>query len=99
MPDDGVEAKIAALGELAPLHNPPCLEGIRETRSILGSAVPMVAVFDATFHLTMPDKAETYALPHDLASRYHIIRYRFHGIAHASLANGYAAYVGKPLSN
>jgi len=96
--DDAVEAEIDALSELAPLHNPVCLEGIRGARSILGAHVPMVAVFDTAFHQTMPVKAKTYALPLALASRHHISRYGFHGIAHASLADGYAAFVGKPLS-
>ena len=96
--DEAVEDEIDALSELAPLHNPACLEGIRGARSILESHVPMVAVFDTAFHQTMPAKAKTYALPHELASRHHITRYGFHGIAHASLADGYAVFVGKPLS-
>jgi acetate kinase len=57
----------------------------------------MVAVFDTAFHQTMPDVAKQYALPVDLAERHRIRRYGFHGIAHASLANGYAAYTGNPL--
>ena len=85
-----VEAGIDALSELAPLHNPACLAGIRGTRALLGSTVPMVAVFDTAFHRTMPEVARRYAIPTDLADRHHIRRYGFHGIAHASLANGYA---------
>ena len=96
--DKAVEDEIEALSELAPLHNPACLEGIRGARALMGPTVPMVAVFDTAFHQTMPVKAKTYALTHELASRHHITRYGFHGIAHASLANGYATYVGKPLS-
>ena len=86
-----VEAGIDALSELAPLHNPSCLAGIRGARAILGPARPMVAVFDTAFHQTMPEVAKRYALPTELAERYRIRRYGFHGIAHASLANGYAA--------
>ena len=86
-----VEAGIDALSELAPLHNPSCLAGIRGARAILGPARPMVAVFDTAFHQTMPEVANRYALPTELADRYRIRRYGFHGIAHASLANGYAA--------
>jgi len=86
-----VEAGIDALSELAPLHNPSCLAGIRGARAILGPARPMVAVFDTAFHQTMPEVAKRYALPTELADRYRIRRYGFHGIAHASLANGYAA--------
>ncbi len=92
-----VEAGIDALSELAPLHNPSCLAGIRGARAAFGPALPMVAVFDTAFHQTMPHVAKQYALPVDLAERHRIRRYGFHGIAHASLANGYAAYTGNPL--
>ena len=92
-----VEAGIDALSELAPLHNPACLAGIRAAKAVLGSSVPMAAVFDTAFHQTMPDVARRYAIPVDMADRHHIRRYGFHGIAHASLANGYAAYTGKSL--
>jgi acetate kinase len=92
-----VEAGIDALSELAPLHNPPCLAGIRGARAAFGEALPMVAVFDTAFHQTMPQVARQYALPVELAERHRIRRYGFHGIAHASLANGYAAHTGDPL--
>jgi len=92
-----VEAGIDTLCELAPLHNPSCLAGIRGARALLGSTLPMVAVFDTAFHRTMPEVARQYALPAELADRYRIRRYGFHGIAHASLANGYAACTGHPL--
>ena len=92
-----VEAGIDALSELAPLHNPACLAGIRGARAVLGPARPMVAVFDTAFHQTMPEVARRYALPTELADRHRIRRYGFHGIAHASLANGYAACTGNPL--
>ena len=89
-----VEVGIDALSELAPLHNPSCLAGIRGARAAFGATLPMVAVFDTAFHQTMPDVARRYALPVDLAERHRIRRYGFHGIAHASLANGYAACTG-----
>ena len=92
-----VEAGIDALSELAPLHNPSCLAGIRGARAAFGPTLPMVAVFDTAFHQTMPDVARKYALPFDLAERHRIRRYGFHGIAHASLANGYAASTGNSL--
>lgn len=92
-----VEAGIDALSELAPLHNPACLAGIRGARAVLGPARPMVAVFDTAFHQTMPEVAKRYALPTELADRYRIRRYGFHGIAHASLAKGYEACTGNPL--
>jgi len=92
-----VEAGIDLLSELAPLHNPSCLAGIRGARALLGPALPMVAVFDTAFHQSMPEVARQYALPAELADRHRIRRYGFHGIAHASLANGYAACTGHPL--
>src|SRR6476646_10151606 len=92
-----VEAGIDALSELAPLHNPSCLAGIRGARTAFGPTLPMVAVFDTAFHQTMPDVARQYALPFELAERHRIRRYGFHGIAHASLANGYVAHTGNPL--
>lgn len=92
-----VEAGIDALSELAPLHNPACLAGIRATRQVLGSKLPMVAVFDTAFHQTMPPIAKQYAIPRELADRYPIRRYGFHGIAHVSLAQGYATTTGTPL--
>ncbi|MDF0666049.1 MAG: acetate kinase [Nitrospira sp.] len=92
-----VEAGIDALSELAPLHNPSCLAGIRGARTAFGPALPMVAVFDTAFHRTMPEVAKRYALPVELVERHRIRRYGFHGIAHASLADGYAAYTGNSL--
>lgn len=93
---DEVMSEIDTLGELAPLHNPACLEGIRGVRAILGPQVPMVAVFDTAFHHTLPSHAKVYALPHALASRHHIRRYGFHGIAHASLVGSYFEKTGRP---
>jgi acetate kinase len=93
-----VEAGIDALSELAPLHNPACLAGIRAARGVMGSTVPMVAVFDTAFHRTMPEVARHYAIPMDLADRHHIRRYGFHGIAHASLADGYSVCTGTSLN-
>jgi acetate kinase len=92
-----VEAGIDGLSELAPLHNPACLAGIRGAKAVMGPTVPMVAVFDTAFHRTMPDVARHYAIPTDLADRHHIRRYGFHGIAHASLANGYAVCTGTSM--
>lgn len=95
--DDAVVTEIEALSELAPLHNPASLAGIRGARGVLGSTVPMVAVFDTAFHRTLLPCARMYALPHELATRHHIRRYGFHGTAHASLTAGYAAVTGRSL--
>ncbi|HXH10595.1 MAG TPA: acetate kinase [Alphaproteobacteria bacterium] len=91
--DEAIEA-LAALEELAPLHNPPAIRAIRACRAALGASTPMVAAFDTAFHRTLPGYAATYALPYDLAERYRIRRYGFHGLAHRSLALRYAELTG-----
>ncbi|HTP59698.1 MAG TPA: acetate/propionate family kinase, partial [Spirochaetia bacterium] len=71
--------------ELAPLHNPPNLIGIREAQSIL-PGVKHVAVFDTAFHQTMPPAAYLYGLPWELYEKYKIRRYGFHGTSHRYVA-------------
>lgn len=95
--DDAVLGEIEALVELAPLHNPASLAGIVGAREVLGTTIPMVAVFDTAFHQSLPPCARMYALPHELAARHRIRRYGFHGTAHASLVAGYAAFTGSTL--
>lgn len=97
--DPHVLEELERLSELAPLHTPACLAGIRAMRALLGDSVPMVAVFDTAFHHTLPAHAATYPIPSALAARYHIRRYGFHGIAHASLADGYARATGRRLAD
>jgi acetate kinase len=94
--DEAVLSALDSLGELAPLHNPSSLSGIHAVRKLLGSSIPMVAAFDTSFHRTIPPKATTYALPHELASEHGIRRYGFHGLAHQYSALRYAELVGKP---
>ncbi|WP_116947142.1 acetate/propionate family kinase [Jiangella endophytica] len=76
--DDDVERVIEDLSPLAPLHNPPGLTALRLARRELPD-VPHVAVFDTAFHQTLPPAAYTYALDRDLAARYGVRRYGFHG--------------------
>ena len=92
--DQHVLSTLDALSHLAPIHNPLALSGIRETRTLLGERVPMVCVFDTAFHQDMPAVASTYAIPRELATRHRIRRYGFHGIAHASLLQGYLDFLG-----
>lgn len=96
--DDDVVAAIDRLAEWAPLHNPGSIAGIKGARTILGSQIPMVAVFDTAFHRSIPLQAATYAIDLDLAKKHGIRRYGFHGIAHASLAGICAAAVNRPLA-
>ena len=77
--DDAVASELAALVELAPLHNAPALAAITEARKLLPDAVH-VAVFDTSFHRTIPDVARTYALPQRYRDR-GIRRFGFHGLS------------------
>src|SRR5262249_17865482 len=97
--DDSVIAAIESLEDLAPLHNAPALEAIRAARRALGSGTRMVAVFDTTFHRTIPDQAAIYALPHELAARYALPRYGFHGVSHEYMTRRYAHITGKRLDS
>ena len=97
--DDRVINALEALCELAPLHNPGAVSGIRAARAILGASLPMVAVFDTSFHHTLPENAATYAIPFALAEQYQIRRYGFHGLAHQYDIARYAELHGKPASN
>lgn len=75
--------------ELAPLHNPMNIKGILAARSVLGSGLPQVAVFDTAFHQTLPEYAYLYAIPYQLYRRYRIRRYGFHGTSHRYVAYRY----------
>lgn len=83
--DDAVVDDIADLARLAPLHTAANLAGIEATRSRL-PGIPQVAVFDTTFHRTIPAHACEYALPRALARKHGIRRYGFHGTSHAYVA-------------
>ena len=80
--DDDVVATIERLVPLAPLHNPPALAGIEVARKLL-PGVPQIAVFDTAFHATIPAEGTTWAIDADLAGRWQIRRYGFHGTSHA----------------
>jgi acetate kinase len=94
--DDSVEAGIEALFDLAPLHNPPGLAGIRAARAVLPD-VPHVAVFDTAFHATLPDHAAAYAIDPIVAAEAGIRRYGFHGTSFAFVARAAAQFLGRPL--
>jgi len=93
-----VQSAIDELSELAPLHNPASLLGIRAIEQIL-SWVPQVAVFDTAFHSTLPAAAQTYALPRVWATDWGIHRYGFHGLSHAYCAKRAAEMLGRSGSS
>lgn len=94
--DAHVRAAIADLAALAPLHNPPALEGIEACAKL---NVPMAAVFDTGFHRTLPAVAKAYALPREMAERQQIQRYGFHGISHQYVCEKYAELSGRTRPN
>jgi acetate kinase len=95
--DDKVVADIEALVPLAPLHNPAALAGIEVARHLL-PGIPQVAVFDTAFHATIPHEGYTWAIDTELASRWQIRRYGFHGTSHAYVARRTAELLGCPLT-
>ena len=80
--------------DLAPLHNPNNLKGIRAVREIFGSKTPQVAVFDTAFHTSIPEQAYLYALPYHLYRRHRIRRYGFHGTSNRYVAYRYRSLHG-----
>jgi acetate kinase len=86
---DEVMAGIENCIDLAPLHNPTNLRGIRAMRDLLGPQIPQVAVFDTAFHHSLSERSYLYAIPYHLYLRYRVRRYGFHGISHRYMAYRY----------
>lgn len=91
---DKVIDDIDAFWELGPLHNPPQAATMRACRKALGADVPMVAVFDTSFHQTMPAKAYMYGLPYEYYEKYSIRKYGFHGTSHRYVSGHYIKLAG-----
>ncbi len=92
--DDAVIASVEKFADLAPLHNPPNLTGIRASQSKLPN-IKHVACFDTAFHATIPEVAYIYALPYELYEKYRVRRYGFHGTSHRYVARRVASLIGK----
>lgn len=86
---------IEECNDLAPLHNPANLIGIRACQELM-PGVPMVAVFDTAFHQTMPEVAYIYGLPYEYYEKYKVRRYGFHGTSHSYVSKRVAEILGKP---
>jgi len=91
-----VRSRIAALSVVAPLHNPPSLEALRAAEAELPD-VPHVAVFDTSFHATLPPHAFTYPVPHHWTRDEGIRRYGFHGLSYAYCTGRAAEMLNRPL--
>lgn len=96
--DDEVLGYLESITNLAPLHQPRAVAGIREVSRLL-PGVPEVAAFDTAFHATLSPAAYTYALPREWNHRWDLRRYGFHGFSHASAVRRAADLVGRPLDS
>jgi len=95
--DDHVAERILALSDLAPLHNPANYSAIVAARAAFAD-VPHVAVFDTSFHQTLPEAAYSYAIAPEVAAQYGVRRYGFHGISHQVVSQRAAELLGRPLT-
>jgi acetate kinase len=93
---EAVIKEIEELSELAPLHNPANVVGIRAFHEVLPN-VPAVAVFDTAFHQTMPEKSFLYSLPYEYYEKYGIRKYGFHGTSHKYVSGRAAELLGRPI--
>lgn len=96
--DDEVISAIEECNDLAPLHNPANLIGVRSCRDLMPN-VPMVAVFDTAFHQTMPPKAYLYGIPYEYYRKYKVRRYGFHGTSHEYVSARTAQFLGKDIKD
>jgi acetate kinase len=89
--------KLEKVTELAPLHNPACLAGIKACRQTLDESIPQVAVFDTAFHQTMPETAYIYPIPYKYYEKDKIRKYGFHGISNRYVSQRAAEVLNIPL--
>ncbi|MGG0718591.1 acetate kinase [Robertmurraya massiliosenegalensis] len=91
-------SKLEPLTELAPLHNPANILGIKAFQQVMGE-VPSVMVFDTAFHQTMPESTYLYALPYEYYEKYGIRKYGFHGTSHKFVSERAAEILGRPIKS
>ncbi|RZT17991.1 acetate kinase [Mycobacterium sp. BK558] len=96
--DDDLIARLKELAPLAPLHNPPAILGIEVARKALPD-LPHIAVFDTAFFHDLPAAAATYAIDSEIAERWHIRRYGFHGTSHQYVSEQAAEFLGVPAAS
>ncbi|MFS8651079.1 MAG: acetate kinase [Caldibacillus sp.] len=95
---DEVLREIEELADLAPLHNPANVTGIKAFKEVLPD-VPAVAVFDTAFHQTMPEQSYLYSLPYEYYKKYKIRKYGFHGTSHKYVTQRAAELLERPLKS
>ena len=96
--DDVMVGELEELAPLAPLHNPPAVLGIRVARKVLPD-LPHVAVFDTAFFHDLPAAAATYAIDREVAEKWRIRRYGFHGTSHQFVSGQAAEFLGAPVES
>jgi acetate kinase len=94
--NEEILSQIENLSELAPLHNPANIIGIKAFHEVLPN-VPAVAVFDTAFHQTMPEKSYLYSLPYEFYEKFGIRKYGFHGTSHKYVSQRAAELLGRPV--
>ncbi len=94
MIDDNVLNAVKEVQHLAPLHNPPNIEGIEAAQALMPT-VPQIAIFDTAFHQTMPEHAYIYPLPYEWYEKHQVRRYGFHGTSHLYVSKRAAVLLGK----
>jgi len=96
--DEIVKERISKLSELAPLHNPAHIAGIEAMEKVLPK-VPQVAVFDTSFHQTMPPESFLYAIPYEYYTKHKVRRYGFHGTSHKYVAEKACKFLNMDFHN
>ncbi len=96
--DEDFIAGVEAVSDLAPLHNPANIIGIRACQALM-PGVPQVGVFDTAFHQTMPEKAYMYGVDYGYYEKYKVRKYGFHGTSHSFVSKRAAEIVGKPYDS
>ena len=96
---DEVIEGIRGLCDLAPLHNPAHIQGIEACRSVFGTELPQVVVFDNAFHSTMPPEAYIFPIPYEYYEKYQVRRYGFHGTSHRFVSARCAEVMGKDIKD
>lgn len=95
---EDVLKEIEMCSDLAPLHNPANMIGIRACQEIMPN-IPMVVVFDTSFHQTMPEVAYTYGLPYEYYEKYKVRRYGFHGTSHSYVSKQVAKVLNRDIND
>ncbi len=96
---DEVIKGIESLCDLAPLHNPAHIQGIRACIDVFGADLPQVTVFDNSFHSTMPPEAYIFPIPYEYYEKYQVRRYGFHGTSHRFVSARCAEVMGKDIKD